>query len=109
MQVDEVAANRTRRPKANEGRCMISVVVPVYNECDNVQPMYEALRVLAEAQADMDWEFVFVEDGSADDTFERLAAINGKNGKLVLVGCNDEDLQVFKTNPLMKTFGLRTD
>jgi len=38
-----------------------------------------------------------------------LAAIKGKNGKLVLVGCNDEDLQVFKTNPPIKTYGLRTD
>ena len=30
-----------------EGRPMCSVVVPVYNERDNVRPMYDALSALA--------------------------------------------------------------
>jgi polyisoprenyl-phosphate glycosyltransferase len=61
---------------AKEGRPMCSVIVPVYNERDNVRPMYDALSALATAEPTVDWEFLFVEDGSTDDTFARLADLN---------------------------------
>jgi polyisoprenyl-phosphate glycosyltransferase len=55
---------------------MCSVVVPFYNERDNVRPMYDALSALATAEPTLDWEFLFVEDGSTDDTFARLADLS---------------------------------
>ena len=65
-----------------EGRPMCSVVVPVYNERDNVRPMYDALNALATAEPTLDWEFLFVEDGSTDDTFARLSDLNRMDPRL---------------------------
>jgi len=49
----------------------LSVVIPVYNEATNVAPLVERLGA-----ALRNWpgqaEILFVDDGSADDTFERL-------------------------------------
>ena len=49
----------------------VSVVVPVYNEVDNVPLLYGQLaKVLPELERP--WEIVFVDDGSTDGTVERL-------------------------------------
>ena len=49
----------------------LSVVVPVFNEADNVLPLLEEIeRALAALGA---FEVVFVDDGSTDDTVTRLA------------------------------------
>lgn len=65
-----------------EGRAMCTVVVPVYNERDNVRPMYDALSALAASEPTLDWEFLFVEDGSTDDTFARLASLNSSDSRV---------------------------
>ena len=54
----------------------VSVVVPLYNEKDSIQLLYDAI---SDAVADEfpDYEIVFVDDGSSDDTFDlakKLAA-----------------------------------
>jgi polyisoprenyl-phosphate glycosyltransferase len=48
---------------------LLSVIVPVCNERDNVMPMLDALRETAERADWLDWEFLFIEDGSTDETF----------------------------------------
>ena len=49
----------------------VSVVVPVYNEVDNVPLLYNQLaKVLPELERP--WEIVFVDDGSTDGTMDRL-------------------------------------
>ncbi len=54
---------------------LVSVVVPLYNEEDNVTPLVNAVRA---AMADVpEWELVLVDDGSRDQTpeiAERIAA-----------------------------------
>jgi len=47
----------------------LSVVVPLYNEEDNVEAMQ---RELADALAGMDYELVLVDDGSTDNTVARV-------------------------------------
>jgi len=49
----------------------LSVVVPVMNEEDNVAPMIEAV---AAALGQYDYELIFVDDGSTDQTRERIKA-----------------------------------
>ncbi len=48
---------------------MISVVVPLYNEADNIAALQ---KELAAALAGLDYEIVFVDDGSTDETLARL-------------------------------------
>ena len=62
-----------------------SVVIPVYNERDNVEPMHDALREAARRAEWLDWEFLFVEDGSTDDTFERLRAASAADPRVKVV------------------------
>ena len=57
----------------------LSIIVPVYNEEDNVLPMYEAIRD-AVAPIDRTIELVFVDDGSRDATVARLSELP-RNGK----------------------------
>lgn len=49
----------------------LSVVIPVYNEAENVDPLVERLQS-ALATWQEDWEVVFVDDGSTDPTLELL-------------------------------------
>jgi glycosyltransferase involved in cell wall biosynthesis len=50
---------------------MVSVVVPVYNEQDNVEPLLEMLRAPLEGLG-RPYEIVIVDDGSSDETAGRI-------------------------------------
>ena len=50
----------------------LSVVVPTLNEAGNVEPLLERLSV---ALAGIEWEAIFVDDGSTDGTPELLTEI----------------------------------
>lgn len=52
----------------------ISVVVPVYDEEDNVGPLAEEIRA-ALAPLGRPWELIYVDDGSTDRTAEACAAV----------------------------------
>ena len=49
------------------GRQLLSIVVPVYNEQPNIEKFYEEATKAA-AALDMDYEIIFVDDGSKDAT-----------------------------------------
>ena len=51
----------------------VSIVIPMYNEEDNVSPLCDAVRDALEGW-DRSWELVLVEDGSTDTTLEKLHA-----------------------------------
>lgn len=46
---------------------VISIVVPCHNEAANLEPLYRAIREALKAQP-QDFELIFVDDGSTDDT-----------------------------------------
>jgi len=76
-----------------------SVVIPVYNEARNVQPLYESLT---EALADMgDYEIVFVDDGSTDTTMEEIRRLHERDGR---VRCVSFRRNFGKTPALMAGF-----
>lgn len=49
----------------------ISVIVPVFNEADNVLPMAREVAA-AMAKTGRDWELLFVDDASTDETPQRI-------------------------------------
>lgn len=62
----------------NATRTGVSVVLPVYNEKGNLWDLYlETKEALAENFAD--WEFVFVDDGSTDGSYEILRELARRN------------------------------
>ena len=48
---------------------IVSIVVPMFQEEDNIRLLYEAVCAEFEALSE-DVEFIFVDDGSTDRTFE---------------------------------------
>lgn len=55
---------------------MISVVIPVYNERDNVKLLYEKINATAQKMGE-GFEIIFVDDGSTDDTVAVLKTLPG--------------------------------
>jgi dolichol-phosphate mannosyltransferase len=49
----------------------ISIIVPVYNEADNVLPLWREVQSALQKQP-RSWELVFVDDCSTDDTWQRI-------------------------------------
>lgn len=62
----------------------LSVVIPVYNEEENVQPLHNSIR---EALSDLDkpWEVVYIDDGSSDDSLSILESIAADNPETTTV------------------------
>jgi glycosyltransferase involved in cell wall biosynthesis len=56
------------------GRQRLSVVVPAYNEEGNVQPLHAALTAVL-GETDLDYEIIFVDDGSTDGTWAAIEAV----------------------------------
>ena len=57
-------------------RKLISICVPVYNEEDNIRPLYERVRtVMSQLEQRYDYEVLFTDNRSEDRTFERLATL----------------------------------
>jgi glycosyltransferase involved in cell wall biosynthesis len=59
----------------------LSVVVPVFNEKENVGPLYEEIRLALETIGDP-FEIIFVNDGSTDGTLSRLREIQQHDARL---------------------------
>lgn len=63
---------------------LVSVIVPMYNEIDNVLLMYEELTQAMLLQS-RQYEIVIVDDGSLDGTVDRLKEIAKKDNRVKLV------------------------
>jgi glycosyltransferase involved in cell wall biosynthesis len=62
----------------------VSIVVPVYNESENVQPLYQRVSEVLETTT-TPWEIVFVNDGSTDDTCQRLDRLAAADSRVKVV------------------------
>jgi glycosyltransferase involved in cell wall biosynthesis len=52
----------------------LSIIIPTYDEEENVEPLYQALMATVPVLG-RSFEIIFIDDGSKDRTFERLAAL----------------------------------
>src|SRR6186713_1575019 len=62
----------------------VSLVIPMYNERDNVQPLYEQLTAVS-ARLSEPVEILFVDDGSRDGTAARLDELAAKDPRVKIV------------------------
>ena len=54
---------------------LISIVVPVYHNASSLADLLAELQAVAARNPGEDFEFIFVDDGSGDDSFARLQAL----------------------------------
>jgi glycosyltransferase involved in cell wall biosynthesis len=62
----------------------LSVVIPVYNEEENLPPLWEELRSVLEPLG-LSFEVVFVDDGSRDRSAEIIRGFRERDGRVRLV------------------------
>jgi len=62
----------------------LSVVIPIYNEEENIRPLHEELRSVLDG-LDCEGEIVYVDDGSSDRSLEILEEIQGRDPDVVVV------------------------
>jgi len=63
---------------------MISVVVPIYNEEENIPAFHAAVATVMEKTGE-DWEIVFVNDGSRDSSLTLLLGIQQRDPHVTVV------------------------
>lgn len=64
---------------------LISYIFPVYNEQDNIPLLYETITKLLAQNEKYDYELLFINDGSKDDSFEALARLQAKDKRVVIL------------------------
>ena len=66
---------------------MLSILVPCFNEEENIRPFYEqtsrVIRALRRENIVSDYEFLFVDDGSKDGTLERIKALSREDARVL--------------------------
>ena len=62
---------------------LISIIVPVFNEVENIDPLLARLDPVSDSlAAGYDFEYVFIDDGSSDGSFELLAKRATQNRRI---------------------------
>lgn len=62
----------------------ISVLIPVFNEVDNIFPLIERLTEVLQ-KIERPYEVIFIDDGSTDGTLEALVDMNHKNPNIKII------------------------
>ena len=63
----------------------LSLVVPMMNEEESVEPLFKAVR---EALKEIDYEFILVDDGSTDKTVAKMKALADEKTKILVFNHN---------------------
>jgi len=63
----------------------ISIVVPLFNEAENILPLAERLRRVIEQYPEWNWEVIFVNDGSTDRSDWLLSSLSSKYRWLTVI------------------------
>ncbi|MBM3579177.1 MAG: glycosyltransferase [Alphaproteobacteria bacterium] len=64
---------------------LLSVVISVYNEEHNLQPLHEQLRKHLDSYGKVDYELIFVNDGSADGSLAVLRSLVAQDSRVRIV------------------------
>ena len=62
----------------------LSIVVPVFNEAENLRPLMAEI-VTALADEALDYEVIFIDDGSTDNSFDVLRRLHKENEDVVAI------------------------
>lgn len=63
---------------------LLSIIVPCYNEKKSLEPFYTQL-IFALKKIEMDYEIIFVNDGSTDNTLEQMLSLKQSNNNIKIL------------------------
>jgi len=64
----------------------ISYIFPIYNETDNIDLLYKTIhKLLLTRKETYNFEIIFINDGSKDDSLDKLMAIQRKDPRVVVI------------------------
>lgn len=63
----------------------LSVIVPVYYNAESLDELYQRMRRTAESLPAAEFEFLFVDDGSGDNSYAVLRRIAEEDGRVVII------------------------
>jgi dolichol-phosphate mannosyltransferase len=63
----------------------ISLVIPVFNEEDNIAPLHDRIKMVRERIAPHTLEVIFVDDSSSDDSFRKLLEISENDPSVKII------------------------
>ncbi|MFJ9006510.1 glycosyltransferase family 2 protein [Streptomyces canus] len=75
----------TVEPQPERGRPLISYVLPVYNERDGITAFHTELTAALDSRPELDFELVYVNDGSTDGSLELLKDLAERDGRVRVV------------------------
>ena len=75
---------RTGRADGGSAAQMLSIVVPAYNEQDNVRRVYERLRTVMRS-IDIEWELIFSVDPCTDHTEEAILDLRARDARVKML------------------------
>lgn len=64
---------------------LISIVIPAYNEQDNIDELSKRLKGVFAANPDYSFEAIIVENGSTDNTYEKLMEVHQQDGRFKIL------------------------
>ena len=64
---------------------LVSIIVPVYFNAESLPPLAKRLDALSKRVRKHKFEFIYVDDGSGDDSFDVLSALAKKDGRITVV------------------------
>jgi glycosyltransferase involved in cell wall biosynthesis len=76
--------NKNSGSKNNNEKLELSIVIPVYNEEENIEPLYTSLESVL-ANLGKSYEVILIDDGSKDNTYKKLLDIHNKNKNFKII------------------------
>ena len=79
---------------SNTTALYLSIIIPIYNEQDNIEILYHEIRDSAD-NTKIPYEIVFVDDGSNDNTLSKLLRIKAKEDQKYIDSKCGGEMKVF--------------
>ncbi|GHX09797.1 glycosyltransferase [Vibrio cholerae] len=64
---------------------LVSILIPCYNEGNNIVLLYNELEIVVRSYPDINFEYVFVDDGSKDNTVEKIQKLTLEDNRVKLI------------------------
>ncbi len=80
---------------------LISIIIPVYNGARYIRPCYESLR----NQSIQEWEAVFIDDGSTDDSLNELKKLSNNDNRVKVIHKVNEGVAIARETGIKEASG----